>query len=111
MPASANACRMRRARRGDPAQEAAGALDVLLERVAQLAVVIERLDGLAGHRVDRVVPDELLDVDDVAVLRVLRRRRRPQAALCGRALAPQRLPLLAGEDLLVALVGQLRVGD
>ncbi len=60
----------------------ARAVDVLVEHVrTDLAVVEHRLDGLARHRVHGVGPDELLDVDHVAVLGVLGRRRRPQAAL------------------------------
>ena len=92
-------------------EQLARAVDVLLERVAHLAVVGERLDGLARHRVDRLGPDQLLDVDDVAVLGVLGRGRRPQAALRGRALGGERVPVRAREDLLVGLVGELGVGD
>ena len=90
----------------------ARALEVLLDRAgADLAVVVRRLDRVARHRVDRVGPDELLDVEDVAVVGVLGRGRGPQAALRGCALGGQRLPLVAGEDLLVGLVGELGVGD
>ncbi len=92
-------------------EDLAGALDVLLDRVADLGVVLNRLDRLARHRVDRVGPGELLDVEDVAVVGVLGRGRRPQAALRARALRRQRLPVGAREDVLVGLVGQLRVGD
>ena len=93
-------------------EDPARLLRVLEQRVAaDLAVVLEGLDRLARHRVDRVGPDQLLDVDHVAVVGVLRRRRRPQAALLGRALGLQRLPLRSHEDLLVGLVGELRVGD
>ena len=74
-------------------------------------MVLERLDRVARHRVDGVGPDQLLDVEHVAVLGVLGRGRRPQAALRRRALGGQRVPVVAREDLLVGLVGELGVGD
>jgi hypothetical protein len=74
-------------------------------------VVHERLDRLARHRVDGLGPDQRLDVQEVGVVGVLRGGGGPQAALRRRALALQLLPLAAGEDLLVGLVGELGVGD
>ena len=74
-------------------------------------MVQDGLDELARHRVDRVGPDELLDVDGVLVVRVLDARGRPQAALLGSALGLQRLPLRGGEHLVVGLVGELGVRD
>ena len=100
-PAASNASRMRLASSTSSQQRVA----------ADLAVVVDGLDELARHRVDRVGPDELLDVDRVLVIRVLDAGRRPQAALLGRALGLQRLPLRRGEDLLVVAVGELGVGD
>ena len=76
-----------------------------------LAVVLEGLDRLLGHRVHGLGPDQLLDVHDVAVLGVLRGRRGPERPLRRRALGDQEVPGLAGEELLVALVGELGVGD
>ena len=67
--------------------------------VRDLAVILERLDRLDRHRVHGVRPDQLLDVHHVAVVRVLRRGRGPEAALRRRALRGERLPALAGEDL------------
>ena len=78
---------------------------------AHLAVILERLDRLERHRVHGVGPDQLLDVDHVAVGRVLRRRRRPQAALLRRALPLEVLPARAGERLEEVLVRELRVRD
>ena len=97
---------------GDPLEDPLRLVEVPLERGRDLAVVLERLDRLLGHRVHGLGADQLLDVHHVAVLRVLRRGRGPEAAL--RACAPfacQRLPALAREELLVALVGELRVRD
>ena len=75
------------------------------------AVVLERPDRLERHRVHRVRPDQLLDVDHVAVVGVLRRRRRPQAALRRGAGGRQLVPVRPGEDLLIGRVRELRVGD
>src|SRR5215218_2683457 len=86
-------------------------VDVLLDgQAADLAVVLEGLDRLLGHRVDRVAPDQLLDVQHVAVVGVLRRRRCPQAPLRRGALVGQRVPALAGERPQVGLIRELRVG-
>src|SRR5207248_11692797 len=56
-------------------------------------------------------PDQILDVHHVAVVRVLGGRRGPEAALRGVALLAELVPALAGEELLVALVGELGVRD
>ncbi len=50
-----------------------------------LAVVGERVDDRLRHGVDRAGGDQLLDVDHVAVVRVLGRGRRPQRPLRVRA--------------------------
>ena len=63
----------RRASRLAPATSSSGS--------ARLAVVAERGERLGRHRVDRVGADQLLDVEDVAVVRVLRAGARPQHAL------------------------------
>ena len=77
-----------------------------------LAVVLEGLDRLARHRVDRVGADELLDVDARRGTRGSWSTWRPTGSAAAMApLAAQRLPLLAGEHLLVGLVGELGVGD
>src|SRR6185312_11722777 len=86
-------------------------VDPLLERERRLAVVLEGLDRLLGHRVHRHRTDELRDVHDVAVLGVLGRRRGPERPLRRCALRDEEVPLLAGEELLEALVGELRVRD
>ena len=72
-------------------------------------MVLERLDRLLGHRVHRLGADQLLDVEDVAVVGVLGRGRGPEAALLRRAVGAELLPALAGVELLVALVRELRV--
>jgi hypothetical protein len=75
------------------------------------AVVAERVQGLGRHRVHGLGADQLLDVDHVAVVRVLGAGAGPEYALGLGALGEERVPARAGEDLLVALVGHLGVGD
>src|SRR6185295_16824703 len=92
-------------------EDAVRLVDVALEGRRDLAVVLESLDRLLRHRVHRLGPDQLLDVDHVAVVGVLGRRRGPEAALLPRALRLESLPARAGVELLVALVGELCVRD
>jgi hypothetical protein len=74
-------------------------------------VILERLDRLSRHRVHRSRADQLLNVQDVPILGVLRRCRRPQAPLGRRAFLDESIPAVTREDLLVVLVGELRVRD
>ena len=64
-----------------------------------------------GHRVHGVLDHEVVDVHRVAVVGVLDAGRGPQRPLLARAVGLERLPALAGEGLLVGLVGQPGVGD
>ena len=84
---------------------------VLLEAGPRAAVIAERGEGVRRHRVHGVGADQLLDVEDVRVARVLGARARPEDPLRPGALLSERLPSRAGEDRLVALVRQLGVGD
>ena len=61
--------------------------------------------------VDGVRSDQLLDVEDIAVSGILGARAGPEHALCLGALRAKRVPPRAGEDVLVALIGQLRIGN
>ena len=89
-----------------------GALSVLGHRVlADLSVVADRVHGVHRHRVDGVAPDQLLDVDRVAVGGVLRGGGGPQRALHRGAGRRQTLPPRAGEELAELLVRELHVGD
>ena len=68
--------------------------------------------GLARHRVDGVGPDQLLDVEHVAVRRGSWSRSTPTGSAARRR--PWRRSAsqsVAREDLLVGLVGELGVGD
>src|SRR4029450_14077550 len=86
-----------------------GLVDALLEGERDLAVILERLDRLSWHRVHGARADQVLDVQHVAAIRVLRRRRGPHAPLRRRAPLDQDVPARAGKDLLSVLVGELRV--
>ena len=87
-------------------------VDVLDDGVAaNLAVVLKRLDRLERHRVHGVRPDQLLDVDHVAVVRVLRRRRRPEAALLRCALPARNSQRGRRRTSPGSAVGELRVRD
>ena len=70
-----------------------------------------RSTRLGRHRVHGVGADQLLDVEHVAVGRVLGRGRGPERPLHARALRGERLPARPGERLLEVLVGELRVRD
>src|SRR5258705_6099159 len=62
---------------GEAVDHGPGAVDVAFHRVGLgVAVVVQRLDRGGGQGVDRVLPDELVDVERVGVLRVLGRCRR-----------------------------------
>ena len=88
-----------------------GLLDPLGQRRRDAAVVAEGVDGLRRHGVDRVAPDQGLDVEHVGVGGVLRPRRRPQQPLRGGAGGEHRLPPRRRDHLEVSLVGDLGVGD
>ena len=68
-------------------------------------------DRLERHRVDRVGTDQLLHVEHVAVLGILGAGAGPQAALHPRTCGAQVGELVAAEDALIRVVGQLGVRD
>ena len=85
----------------------------LLETVLQAGLgppmVTKSLEGRRRHSVDRVGPDQFLDVHDIGVNRVLGRRACPKEALRLGAFLRQGGPSRATADFLVALVGELGV--
>ena len=85
--------------------------DIVLQRVGELAVVAERIHGRDRHGVDGVGPDQLLDIEHVAIGLVLGAGGGPQQPLRLGAFRGQRLPARAVEQPLVALIGELGVGD
>ena len=96
---------------GEGLHRVGGGLDVLLEARTDPPMVTESIEGGGGDRVDRVASDQLLDVEDVAVARVLRARARPEQPLGLGSPAGEGLPARCLEDLPVALIDELRVGD
>ena len=90
----------------------AGARNVLLDGVGRrLAVVAECVHGRRRHRIHGVAADQRLDIHRVLVGRIFGAGGSPEQALRLRARRGQTLPARAGEQLLVANVGELRVGD
>src|SRR5436190_12472668 len=57
---------------------ALGGRELRVDRTRYLAMIAERLDRGRRHRVHRVGPDQLLDVDHVTVGGILRARARPE---------------------------------
>ena len=92
-------------------EHAAGILDILLEAVARLAMVAERIQRCRRHGVDGVGADQLLDIQHVAVVLVLGAGGSPQQPLRLGAFGRELLPARAREQALVVLVGELGVGD
>src|SRR5688572_18754503 len=93
------------------AQSLAGLLHARVERALHVAVVDEGRDRVERHGVDRLRTDQLLDVDDVAVVGVLRAGAGPEAALDARAGSPQIGEVVSAEDLVEGHVRHLGVGD
>ena len=96
---------------GELLQLATRQIDVLVEAAADLAVLAERGQRRGRDRVHGVGADELFDVVGVRIARVLGRGAGPQAPLAARAGFAQLVPARTGKELLVALIGHLRVGD
>ena len=96
---------------GERGHGVSGGLHIFHEACARPPVVAKRVEGRRRDRVDGIGPDQLLDVDDVAVVGVLGSRACPEQPLRLGALGGQGLPALPAEELLVALIGQLGVGN
>jgi hypothetical protein len=84
-------------------------LHVLFETETRPAVSPEGVECRRRDRVDRVGADQLLDIERVAVGRILRAGARPEQPLRLRASGGQRLPARRRDDRLVPLVGELRI--
>ena len=74
-------------------------------------MVTKRLEGCGRDGVDRVAADQGLHVVDVGIGRVLGARARPEQSLRARSRGGESLPTGAREELLVALVRKLGIGD
>src|SRR5690606_15654801 len=83
--------------------------EVAIDRARELAVILEGGERGRGQGVDRIGPDQLVDVERVGIGGIFRAGRRPEH--------PLRLRLLQGrearpaEDALEGRVGLLGVGD
>ncbi len=96
---------------GERSQNLLGLADALLDRVAGAAMVAEGVHRGGRHGVDRVAADQRLDVMHVAVSLVLGAGAGPQEPLRPGAAIGELLPARARENALVALIGELGVGD
>ena len=94
---------------GQIAHHLLGAGQILEKARTNLAMLFERHHRLLRHGVDRFWPDQLLDVHDVAVVRVFGSCAGPETALDLRTLAPQFGEFRLVEDSLEGPVGKLRV--
>ncbi len=74
-------------------------------------MVAERIQRRGWDRIDGIGRDQLLDIEYVAVVLVLRPCARPQQALHPRALCLQLLPAGTCEQALVALIGEFGICD
>ena len=96
---------------GQPVLHRLGVADPAVDGAGEGPVVFEGGDGRLGQGVDRVGPDEAVDIQGVGVGGVLGRRRRPQRPLRLGAPGGQPLPPPAGETVAEQPVGQLGLGD
>src|SRR6266550_1833609 len=87
----------RNSRATEIAQYALRVLDILFETVAHPAVLTEGIQRRGRHGIDCVGPDQLFDIEDVAVGIVLRTGAGPEQALLFRAVCRKFLPALAGK--------------
>src|SRR5436305_1589993 len=78
-------------------ERALGVIHAPLECRLNAAVVLEVLDRLTRHRVDGLGADQLLHVYDVALLRILSRRRGTQATMRRHTGRLELLPVTAVE--------------
>ena len=74
------------------------------------SVVLECRDRVLGQRVDRVVADEVVDVERVGIRGILGGGRCPQRSLGARTSCRQSLPAIACEPIPKEPVGDLRLG-
>ncbi len=86
-------------------------LEILLQREATSPVLPEGVVGRGRYRIDSVATDQLLHVEHIAVFRVLRAGARPEQPLRLSARIGERFPAGTAEQFLIALIGELGVGD
>jgi hypothetical protein len=66
---------------GKRGHRVARGIDIFHEARAWAAVIAKRIHRGRGHRVDRVVPNQVFDIEHVAIARVLRPGAGPQQSL------------------------------
>ncbi len=86
-------------------------LRIFREARPHAAMVAKGVHRLRRERIHGVRPDQLFHVEDIAVLRILRARTRPERPLDPRPLGLKRLKTGPRDGLLEHLIRQSRVGD
>src|SRR5438132_1873429 len=86
-------------------------LDIVFETVAHFAMVAESFERCGWHGIDRVGPDQLLDIEDIAVGLVFGTCAGPEQPLSCCTIRLKFFPALAGKQPLVALIGKLGIGN
>ena len=86
-------------------------VEVVFNTCPRSAVIAEGLQGGWRDRVDRVTANQLFDVANVAIARILGTGACPQEALGLRAHGCESLPFGGSTEREVALIGELGVGD
>src|SRR5271170_4135181 len=87
------------------------AVDVFGKAFAQSAVVAERREGRRRESVDGIRADEFFDIDDIAVVWILRACARPEQSLALCAGGHQPLPAEGLAEFAKSLIDELCIGD
>ena len=85
--------------------------EVLFKAWAQFAVISECIERGKRRGIDRIAPDQLLDIKDITVGLVLGAGAGPQQPLRLCSLCRKRAPALPGETPLIAPISEPGIGD
>ena len=88
-----------------------GFVDALGQGLSRLAMVAVSIERGRRDRIHCVRPNHLLHLKNVGIRWVLRAGAGPQYALRLSALGTQLVPLRAGKDVQISLIGQLAIRD
>ena len=88
-----------------------GGFNVFRQTVSQEPMIAECVQGRRWHGIYGVWPYQFLHIEHITIIGILGAGAGPKHALCLCSLGSERLPTRAAENLLVALISQLAVGD